>query len=100
MKEWSAISKGSPVTSLRATKAKNLASSVTGWSGNRLDLAESPLVRRMERPYRSIAISPITANVIYIGATDGGIWKTIDAGANWTPLTDHEPMLAIGEPAR
>jgi hypothetical protein len=36
--------------------------------------------------------------VIYIGATDGGVWKTIDAGVTWTPLTDHEPMLAIGEP--
>ena len=36
--------------------------------------------------------------MIYIGATDGGVGKTIDAGVTWTPLTDHEPMLAIGEP--
>src|ERR1700684_2705101 len=47
----------------------------------------------------SIAIDPTNANVIYLGATGGGIWKTIDAGAHWTPLIDHQPMLAIGEPA-
>ena len=34
----------------------------------------------------------------YIGATDGGVWKTIDAGVHWTPLLDHQPVLAIGEP--
>ena len=46
----------------------------------------------------SIAVDPGNPNVLYLGATDGGVWKSIDAGADWTPLTDHEPMLAIGEP--
>lgn len=47
----------------------------------------------------SITINPNNASQIYIGTTGGGVWKTNDAGAHWTPLTDHEPMLAIGEPA-
>ena len=47
----------------------------------------------------TIAINPNNANQIYIGTTGGGIWKSNDAGAHWTPLTDHLPMLAIGEPA-
>jgi hypothetical protein len=46
----------------------------------------------------SIAVNPNDPNVIYIGTTDGGVWKTLDAGSAWTPLTDHEPMLGIGEP--
>ncbi|MFZ2062854.1 MAG: choice-of-anchor D domain-containing protein [Candidatus Binatus sp.] len=99
MKEWSAISIGSPVTSLGSTKAKTLASSVTGlvWKPigpSGITAGTSVWNGRID----SIAISPTNPSVIYIGATDGGIWKTIDAGATWTPLTDHEPMLAIGEP--
>jgi hypothetical protein len=99
MKEWAAISKGSPVTSLRASKAKNLASSVTGmvWKPigpSGITAGTSVWNGRID----SIAVNPNNPNVIYLGATDGGVWKTIDAGVNWTPLTDHEPMLAIGEP--
>ncbi len=47
----------------------------------------------------SIAINPNNANQIYIGTTGGGVWKSNDAGAHWTPLMDHQAMLAIGEPA-
>jgi len=36
--------------------------------------------------------------VIYLGATDGGVWKTTNGGKTWTPLTDHEPMIAMGKP--
>ena len=99
MKEWAAISTGQPVTSLGAPKAKTLASSVTGlvWKPigpSGITAGTSIWNGRID----SIAISPTNPSVIYIGATDGGVWKTIDAGATWTPLTDHEPMLAIGEP--
>jgi len=27
-------------------------------------------------------------NVYYFGATGGGVWKTIDAGVNWEPVSD------------
>ena len=99
MKEWAAISTGGPVTTLSSPKSKTLASSVTGlvWKPigpSGITAGTSTWNGRID----SIAVNPNNANVIYIGATDGGIWKTIDAGVNWTPLTDHEPMLAIGEP--
>jgi photosystem II stability/assembly factor-like uncharacterized protein len=32
----------------------------------------------------------------YFGAVAGGIWKTIDGGANWTPLFDKQPISSIG----
>jgi hypothetical protein len=30
-----------------------------------------------------------TGDTYYIGTTNGGVWKTTDAGADWAPLTDH-----------
>src|ERR1700758_3869835 len=47
----------------------------------------------------SIAVNPNNPNVIYIGTAWGGVWRTHDGGANWTPLFDHAPSLGIGEPA-
>ena len=99
MKQWAAISPGSPLTTLRPLKGKTLAGSVTGmvWKPigpSGMAAGSSIWNGRID----SIAVNPNNPNVIYIGATDGGIWKTINAGANWTPLTDHEPMGAIGEP--
>ena len=37
-----------------------------------------------------------TGNTIYLGTAAGGVWKTIDGGAHWTPLTDNQPSLAVG----
>ncbi len=31
---------------------------------------------------------PNDAKTYYMGATGGGVWKTIDAGAHWTPVSD------------
>jgi Abnormal spindle-like microcephaly-assoc'd, ASPM-SPD-2-Hydin len=45
-----------------------------------------------------IAISPYNPNEVIQGASSGGVWRSNDAGNTWTPLIDHEPSLAIGEP--
>ena len=34
--------------------------------------------------------------IAYLGAAAGGVWKTIDGGLNWTPMTDSQPSLSIG----
>jgi photosystem II stability/assembly factor-like uncharacterized protein len=34
--------------------------------------------------------------VYYFGAAAGGVWKTTDAGVNWTPVFDHESNPSIG----
>jgi len=44
----------------------------------------------------AIAIDPRDNNVVYIGAAEGGVWKTTDGGINWKPLTDNEASLASG----
>lgn len=32
----------------------------------------------------------------YVGAASGGVWKTTNAGASWTPVFDEQPTLNIG----
>ena len=36
-----------------------------------------------------IAADPGNASIIYVAAAGGGIWKSINGGTQWTPLTDN-----------
>jgi len=38
----------------------------------------------------------VSNRTVYIGAAQGGVWRSTDNGANWTPLTDDQPSLAMG----
>jgi hypothetical protein len=44
----------------------------------------------------SIDIHPTNANIAYVGAAQGGVWRTLDGGATWTPILDNAQTLAIG----
>ncbi len=44
----------------------------------------------------ALAVDPRDANVVYLGAAEGGVWKTTNGGLTWTPLTDSQASLAIG----
>lgn len=47
----------------------------------------------------AVAPHPTDANILYIGAVNGGVWKTTNATAanpTWTPLTDQMGTLSIG----
>ena len=45
------------------------------------------------------AIVPISADIVFVGTVNGGVWKTSNATAatpTWTPLTDIQlPALSI-----
>src|SRR5438067_1229725 len=37
----------------------------------------------------SLAFHPTDPNIIYLAAAQGGVWKTINGGVSWVPLTDN-----------
>jgi photosystem II stability/assembly factor-like uncharacterized protein len=39
---------------------------------------------------------PGNSNVYYAGAASGGVWKSSDAGFNWHPVFDKQPVQSIG----
>jgi photosystem II stability/assembly factor-like uncharacterized protein len=45
----------------------------------------------------AIAFDPKNSKAIYIGAADGGLWKSPNGGSTWLPLTDTLPTLSIGD---
>ena len=46
----------------------------------------------------AIAIHPSNANIAYVGAAQGGLYRTLDGGATWTQLMDNAASTAIGTP--
>lgn len=44
-----------------------------------------------------IAFHPSDANTIWAGTPSGGIWKTINGGANWTILNNSMPVLGVSD---
>ena len=43
----------------------------------------------------SIVIDPRFRGIVYAGARHSGLWKTMNGGASWFPLTDAMPTLSV-----
>ena len=44
----------------------------------------------------AIAVHPTNANIVYVGTAFGGLYRSLDGGAHWTPIMDSALTLAIG----
>ena len=74
--------------------APSLSLSSTRWT----DLGPAPLgaLNGVSGRITGISAHPTQANVIYVTPAGGGVWKTTNGGASWTPLTDKEKTLSMG----
>ncbi|MFZ3364016.1 MAG: hypothetical protein WA153_11285, partial [Candidatus Acidiferrales bacterium] len=56
----------------------------------------SALKWRLIGPYRGGRVEAVEGlpgtNTYFFGSVDGGVWKSEDAGQNWEPLFDKEPV--------
>jgi len=43
-----------------------------------------------------IAVDPTNANIVYAGAAEGGVLRSLDGGQTWQTLFDDQPSLSIG----
>ena len=44
-----------------------------------------------------IEFDPKNAKIIYLCGADGGIWKSTNSGATWSPKFDFQPTLSVGD---
>ena len=44
----------------------------------------------------SIAVHPVNPGIMYVGVASGGVFKTDNGGATWTPIFDKQSSYSIG----
>ncbi|WP_158915127.1 sialidase family protein [Caulobacter sp. S45] len=77
------------------------APSITGAGGPAMATVAREMTWRMIGPFRGGRTRAVTGvatqpNVFYIGAVNGGVWKTEDAGNTWHSVFDDQPTQSIG----
>ncbi len=45
---------------------------------------------------RVTALAVASDGSIYLGSANGGVWKSVNAGVNWTCVTDQQPFYSVG----
>jgi hypothetical protein len=52
--------------------------------------------RNVSGRIKCLAVNPDNGNIVWAGAGNGGVWKTVNGGATWLPMMSQEHSLAIG----
>jgi photosystem II stability/assembly factor-like uncharacterized protein len=46
-----------------------------------------------------LALHPTQGNIVYAAMASGGVFRSVDTGANWEPIFDDQPSLSVGSVA-
>jgi hypothetical protein len=90
------------------SEARQLSAATTIGADSWTPIGPAPVTGRYNQAENGLAAGrvnvaapdPTNANVMYLGGDDGGVWKTsnwLSPNPTWTPLTDQQPSLSIGE---
>jgi photosystem II stability/assembly factor-like uncharacterized protein len=44
-----------------------------------------------------VSFHPTDPDIMWVGAPNGGVWKTDNGGQSWRPLTDHLPSIGVSD---
>ncbi len=44
-----------------------------------------------------VAFHPQNSNIMWVGASNGGVWKTLNGGNSWFPVGDELPVLRVSD---
>jgi hypothetical protein len=44
----------------------------------------------------AVVVDPTNPNIVYLGAAQGGVWRSLDGGGTWNAIFDNAQSLAIG----
>ncbi|MBP6821542.1 MAG: hypothetical protein KA368_08365 [Acidobacteria bacterium] len=64
--------------------------------GQTFGFSVTPVAGRVSAIVLDPGYNGTTNQTVYVGAAQGGVWRSIDNGTNWTPLMDNQPSLAVG----
>lgn len=91
-------------TSMTAGPSSGLAAAAIGtaWTNlgpTKADVAKNggtSLAKTDAGRVSAVVIDPNNTNTLYAAFSGGGVWKTTNGGANWTPLTESLGTLSVG----
>ena len=44
----------------------------------------------------AVVVDPTNSNKVYLGTAQGGVWRSLNGGANWTSIFDNALSLSVG----
>lgn len=89
---WGALLPGGRVGKIAGTTWTNLGPTHADFLANgsfTLNVTDSGRLR-------SIVVNPVNPSNIFVATAEGGVWRSSDAGASWTPITETVGSLSCG----
>jgi hypothetical protein len=89
-KTWTATQQNLPQRNLNGNVPNSPSSNTGVWA----PIGPYSITQGIGRADR-LAFHPSNANIIYAGTPAGGLWRTLDGGANWHALNGYLPNIGV-----